>query len=90
MSDSREVLDGCHAKIPGVGTSYGYVPTLGAGIAYCALFGISMLLHTAQFCWKRTWWCSVFSIGCLGTQDPSTSQLKRRKMDQEPLESKFS
>ncbi|CEJ56218.1 hypothetical protein PMG11_02435 [Penicillium brasilianum] len=65
MSDSRALLDGCHAKVPGIGTSYGYVPTLGAGIAYCTLFGISMLLHTAQFCWKRTWWCSVFSIGCL-------------------------
>jgi hypothetical protein len=73
MSHSRVLLDSCHAKVPGINTSYGYVPTLGAGIAYCTLFGISMLLHTAQFCWKRTWWCSVFSIGCLGTHDPSKS-----------------
>lgn len=66
MVDIRELTIGCHAKIPGVGTSYGYVPTLAAGIAFCVLFGVSMVLHTAQMCWKRTWWTSVFSIGCLG------------------------
>lgn len=71
MSDSRDLLQGCPAYIPGIDTSYGYVPSLGAGIAFCALFGTSMLLHTAQFCWKRTWWCSVFSIGCLGMKYPS-------------------
>ncbi|KAJ5692793.1 hypothetical protein N7462_002216 [Penicillium macrosclerotiorum] len=65
MSERQFLATGCHAKIDGVGTSYGYVPTLAAGIAYLTLFGISMILHTAQFCWKRTWWCSVFSIGCL-------------------------
>lgn len=66
IMDKQELLVGCHAKIPGVGTSYGYVPSLGAGIAFCVLFGISMILHTAQMCWKRTWWTSVFSIGCIG------------------------
>ena len=64
--DMKALSMGCHAKIEGVNTSYGYVPTLGAGIAYCTLFGLSMILHTIQFCWKRTWWCSVFSIGCMG------------------------
>ncbi|KAK5800512.1 hypothetical protein VI817_002724 [Penicillium citrinum] len=63
--DRQELQIGCHAKIEGLDTSYGYVPTLGAGIAYCVLFGLSMLLHTFQFCWKRTWWASVFSVGCL-------------------------
>ncbi|KAJ5132490.1 hypothetical protein N7448_006648 [Penicillium atrosanguineum] len=63
--DKQELLVGCHAKVPGVGTSYGYVPTLGAGIAYVVLFGLSMMLHTVQMCWKRTWWTSVFAIGCL-------------------------
>ncbi|OQE19860.1 hypothetical protein PENSTE_c014G08434 [Penicillium steckii] len=63
--DRQQLEIGCHAKIEGLDTSYGYVPTLGAGIAYCVLFGISMILHTFQFCWKRTWWASVFSVGCL-------------------------
>jgi hypothetical protein len=63
--DRQSLFIGCHAKIEGIDTSYGYVPTLGAGIAYCVLFGISMILHTVQFCWTRTWWASVFSIGCL-------------------------
>ncbi|KAJ5684121.1 uncharacterized protein N7477_000466 [Penicillium maclennaniae] len=63
--DKQELLVGCHALIPGVGTSYGYVPTLGAGIAYLVLFGLSMILHIIQMCWKRTWWTSVFAVGCL-------------------------
>ena len=66
MVDKQQLTIGCQAKIPGVDTSYGYVPSLGAGIAFCALFGISMILHTVQFCWKRTWWCCVFTIGCMG------------------------
>lgn len=64
---------GCHAKVPGIATSYGYIPTLAVGIAYCVLFGVSMLLHTAQMCWKRTWWTSVFSVGCMGKQKPAVS-----------------
>jgi hypothetical protein len=66
MADMIQLQIGCHAYIEGVNTSYGYVPSLGAGIAYCVLFGLSMLLHTVQFAWKRQWWASVFSIGCLG------------------------
>lgn len=59
-------LGKCYPKEANYPTSYGYVPGLGVGIAYCVLFGVSMLVHTVQLCWKRTWWCSVFSIGCLG------------------------
>ncbi|KAJ5239951.1 hypothetical protein N7468_004570 [Penicillium chermesinum] len=55
----------CAAYVPGIGTSYGYVPSLGAGITFCVLFGVSMIAHTVQLCWKRTWWCVVFSIGCM-------------------------
>ncbi|KAJ5163607.1 uncharacterized protein N7500_005437 [Penicillium coprophilum] len=66
MSDNRELLQtGCHAYIEGIHTSYGYIPSLGAGIAYCVLFGLSMIIHTVQFTWKRQWWASVFSVGCL-------------------------
>ncbi|KAI9044382.1 RTA1 domain-containing protein [Aspergillus affinis] len=60
-----ELRTGCHAKFAGLGTSYGYVPSLAAGIVFLVLFGLSMLAHTVQFIWKRNWWCVVFSIGCL-------------------------
>ncbi|KAE8306976.1 RTA1 like protein-domain-containing protein [Aspergillus transmontanensis] len=57
--------DTCHAYVAGISTSYGYVPSLPAASAFVAFFGLSMLLHTAQMIWFRTWWCAVFSIGCL-------------------------
>ncbi|KAJ6083081.1 hypothetical protein N7467_007216 [Penicillium canescens] len=65
MADRLQLEVGCHAPVDGVESSYGYVPTLAAGIAYCTLFGLSMIMHTVQMTWKRTWWTSVFSIGCL-------------------------
>lgn len=66
---SKDALEeGCYAYVPGVDTSYDYVPSKAAGIAFCVLFGLSMLVHIVQFCWKRTWWCSVFAIGCLGME----------------------
>ncbi|CAG8365928.1 unnamed protein product [Penicillium salamii] len=65
MADRVQLGIGCHAYIDGIDTPYGYQPSLGAGIAYCVLFGISMILHTVQFTWKRQWWACVFSIGCL-------------------------
>ncbi|KAJ5591562.1 RTA1-domain-containing protein [Penicillium hispanicum] len=57
---------GCKAYQEAYSTSYGYIPSEAAGIAFCVLFGLSMTAHTVQFCWKRTWWCCLFSIGCLG------------------------
>ncbi|KAJ5541486.1 hypothetical protein N7494_006562 [Penicillium frequentans] len=65
MVDKMALTVGCHAKIEGVGTSYGYVPHLSAGIVFCVLFGLSMIAHTVQFCWKRQWWCVVFTLGCM-------------------------
>lgn len=56
---------GCKAY-NGTDTSYGYVPSSAAGVAFCVLFGLSMLAHIVQFCWKRTWWCSVFALGSFG------------------------
>ncbi|KAJ5103076.1 RTA1-domain-containing protein [Penicillium argentinense] len=55
---------GCHAYHDGFSTSYGYVPSEAAGMVFCALFGLSIVAHVIQFSWKRTWWCSVFAIGC--------------------------
>ncbi|KAJ5504542.1 hypothetical protein N7463_007416 [Penicillium fimorum] len=60
-----EISQGCYAFKPELATQYGYIPTKAAGITFCVLFGLSMVLHIAQFCWKRSWWCSVFAIGCL-------------------------
>ncbi|RAH79232.1 RTA1-domain-containing protein [Aspergillus japonicus CBS 114.51] len=64
-SDENDIYVGCKAYTETVSTSYGYIPSEGAGIAFCVLFGLSMIVHIAQFCWKRTWWCSLFSIGCM-------------------------
>ncbi|PWY84597.1 RTA1-domain-containing protein [Aspergillus sclerotioniger CBS 115572] len=61
----QQLTEGCHAKIEGYGTSYGYVPSLAAGIVFCTLFGLSMILHMVQLVWKRTWWCAVFVLGCM-------------------------
>ncbi|KAL2676445.1 hypothetical protein Neosp_010203 [[Neocosmospora] mangrovei] len=40
---------GCHDFIAGYDTSYGYVPTFGAGIAFCILFLLSTSAHIFQF-----------------------------------------
>ncbi|RAL11795.1 RTA1 domain-containing protein [Aspergillus homomorphus CBS 101889] len=61
----KELSIGCKAYIEGVRTSYGYIPSKSAGIAFCFLFVLSMIAHIVQFSWKRTWWCSLFSIGCM-------------------------
>ena len=67
LAQYNDLFIGCKAYVEGYDTSYGYIPTKAAGIAFCVLFGLSMFVHVAQFCWKRTWWCSLFSIGCLGS-----------------------
>lgn len=58
---------GCHAYREGFHSSYDYIPSKGAGIAFCLLFGATMIAHIVQFSWKRTWWCCVFAIGSAGT-----------------------
>ncbi|KAH7011082.1 RTA1 like protein-domain-containing protein [Ilyonectria destructans] len=55
----------CHALVSGIDTSYGYVPTLGVGIAFCVLFGLSLLGHIAQYIRKRQWTSLAFSAGAL-------------------------
>ncbi|KAJ5371767.1 hypothetical protein N7517_003773 [Penicillium concentricum] len=65
QAEMIEIGQGCHAYRPDFSTGYGYIPSKAAGVTFCVLFGLSMALHIAQFCWKRTWWCSVFAIGCL-------------------------
>ncbi|CAG7972183.1 unnamed protein product [Penicillium salamii] len=57
--------DTCHAYVASMSTSYGYVPSKAAAIAFVVFFGVSMVAHMAQTFVFRTWWCAVFSIGCL-------------------------
>lgn len=74
---TRELLRvQCHPFVEGIEPSYNYVPSLGAGIAFCVLFGLSLSVHTIQFIWTRTWWCSLFSIGALG--EPTCQQQRNR------------
>ncbi|RKL18161.1 hypothetical protein BFJ72_g15247 [Fusarium proliferatum] len=56
---------GCHSLMQGINTSYDYVPTLGVGIAFCALFGLSLLGHFVQFIRKRQWTSFAFGVGAL-------------------------
>jgi RTA1 like protein len=55
----------CVAPIPGHTSTYGYDPSLAAGISFCVLFGLSMLLHTFTSIRYRTWWQLVFTVGAL-------------------------
>ncbi|KAH8699306.1 putative RTA1 domain protein [Talaromyces proteolyticus] len=55
----------CAAYVEGFKPPYNYVPSLGAGVAFCVLFGLSLAIHTAQFSWKRKWSYVLFSIGTL-------------------------
>ncbi|CAI7583654.1 unnamed protein product [Penicillium bialowiezense] len=64
-TQQAELHRGCHPYHPGWQTAYGYVPSEGAGIVFCALFAVSMFAHIVQFSWKRTWWMCVFPVGCL-------------------------
>ncbi|KAJ5728478.1 RTA1-domain-containing protein [Penicillium malachiteum] len=64
MTVSSDTI-GCVAYVEGIGTSYGYVPHLSAGVVFVVLFSLSMIIHTIQFCWKRVWWGVVFSLGCM-------------------------
>lgn len=63
----EELSAGCYAynyELFGK-SGYGYVPSLGAGIFFCVIFGILLLAHLTQTIWKRVWWTLVFPIGAL-------------------------
>jgi hypothetical protein len=62
--------EGCRDLVPGIHTSYGYVPTLGVGIAFCALFGLSLLGHLVQYIRKRQWTSFAFAVGALSEPQP--------------------
>lgn len=61
----------CVAYIDGIDGPYGYTPRFAAGVVFCVLFGISMLLHTYTSVRYRTWWQLVFAVGALGMSSSS-------------------
>ncbi len=59
-------------------TIYGYYPSLGANIFFCAFFGLCMIIQLVQGVTFRSWSFMVaLSIGCLGealgTSNPLSS-----------------
>lgn len=56
----------CHPVIDGVRNLYGYQPSLAAGVFFSILFTILMIFHVVHCIRRKTWWCMVFAIGCLG------------------------
>ncbi|CAL5873051.1 uncharacterized protein PFLUO_LOCUS7320 [Penicillium psychrofluorescens] len=62
--ETPNIFTGCHA-LGKWNTPYDYVPWKAAGVVFVLFFGLSGVVHMIQFSWKRTWWCSVFTIGCL-------------------------
>lgn len=64
----EEVLQqGCHAYDSRFTPSYGYIPSLAAGILFCVLFGIPLLYHTFQFCRIRKTTSILLALGALST-----------------------
>ena len=60
------IREGCYPDVvPGIRTDYGYHPTLGAGITFCALFGIAILGHAVQIVRFRRWTSVLFAIGAI-------------------------
>lgn len=79
--DRVSLRTGCPAYIPGIKTSYGYVPSEGAGIAFVVIFGVSSLLHLGQTIWSRQWWTILFAIGGLSKsfrKNPALSEVTQR------------
>ncbi|KAI1392995.1 RTA1-domain-containing protein [Hypoxylon trugodes] len=53
------------SPLPGIGYSYGYQPSLAAGITFCALFGIAFFGHLLQLIRLRRWTSALLAIGAL-------------------------
>lgn len=55
----------CVAPVPGVEGVYGYDPSLGWGVVFSVLFGLSMASHLFSTVRNRRWWQVTFAIGAL-------------------------
>lgn len=56
--------------IEGVNPSYGYRPTLGAGIAFDVLFGICVIGHLIQLIRFRQWTSGLMMVGAISAYYP--------------------
>ena len=70
---------GCLAWDPEQRNAYGYRPSFAAGIVYCVLFGLSMIVHCVQAAWTRGWWNLVFAVGALSKFSAKILPSKRIK-----------
>ncbi|KAL3426468.1 rta1 domain-containing protein [Phlyctema vagabunda] len=57
---------GCTHYIPGVPSSYGYIPTLGIGVTFDVLFGLSLLIHLRYGIKYREITSALLATGALG------------------------
>lgn len=58
---------GCIAYDPLVEPTYGYVPSLAAGVVFVVVFFLIFVAHCVQTAIKRQWWYSLIALGALGT-----------------------
>ena len=82
----EKLVVGCHAYRSDYPTSYDYIPSKGAGVVFCLLFGITFVAHVVQFTWKKTWWCSVFAIGSAGMDSSLNFAFVSSDADQQTVE----
>ena len=69
LSNSQRAT-GCVAYDPNaLAPTYGYDPSLAAGIVFTVVFFLSMAAHTVQTIQSRKWWYSAFALGALGIWD---------------------
>lgn len=61
-----QFLSGCYPFNPNFLPGYGYVPSLGAGIAFCVLFTIALLAHCLYGILNRRWANYLLAVGALG------------------------
>lgn len=64
--DSMTRSMGCVAYDPAVQPSFGYVPSLAAGIIFTIVFAGSMIGHIFQSTIPRKWWYLLIAVGSLG------------------------
>ncbi|KAL8818583.1 MAG: hypothetical protein Q9223_002808 [Gallowayella weberi] len=66
MSDVEFEPPACSSWDPTNPPSYGYMPSLAAGVIFVALFGLAFTAHLAQTIISRRWWLILFAIGAAG------------------------
>ena len=69
---------GCVAYESSVDPSYGYRPSIVAGIVFVVVFFLTMVAHCVQTTIKRSWWYSLFAVGALGKLFLQERQRKTR------------